>query len=472
MIPNKIIKNIRFGLATNSSSSHSIIHNEKLSSDSKDGYVNAEFGWDFFTASTAAEREAYMMLQLKLNLPRICGNAINVFMKYEGIEKPKISNGYIDHDSVIPLPKEKYRKEVNLDFFNEYARYIIDGNFVILGGNDNTDESHPLSDKDDGKKESYMWTFKEDDVAFKNNNYWVVMNKNRKMRISFTEEKLKPENPELIDLKITDYCDAGCNFCYQGSTETGLHANLDAIKSIIDMVPYSFKMEFAIGGGEPTAHPDFAKILHRIGTSNVANFTTKSTAWMKDKEKLKAVKEFVSGIAYSPDTVEDAVSFILKHDKYVGDNVAAYLHIIPEIWTMENLELLRETVEELNKWNCPVRNSSSRVSITMLGYKTTGRGKGRIVSKIDGLIDHIKKYRMTKVGVDTKIVNDYSKELAESKIDNRLFTTAEGEFSMYIDAVKELAYKSSYELDNPVNIRTDNRTYRISRNLKDIFNEI
>jgi hypothetical protein len=256
-----------------------------------------------------------------------------------------------------------------------------------------------------------------------------------------------------------------------------VHADFEAIKAIVDKVPYSFKMEFAIGGGEPTAHPDFAKIVKALGGSNIANFTTKSTAWMKDEEKLSAVKEFVSGVAYSPDTVEEAISFILKHDKYVGNKVMPYLHIIPEIWSMENLELLREAVEELNKWNCPQRSSNpASVSITMLGYKTTGRGGSRAVPKMVGLIDYIKKYRKTKVGVDTKIVNDYSDELAKANIDNRLFTTAEGEFSMYIDAVKELAYKSSYELEKPVEVVQrrfgKNNEYRSAHKLSDIFSKI
>jgi organic radical activating enzyme len=419
-----------------------------------------------------------MMLQLKSNLPRECSEAMAVFMEYEGVTEPKILNGYIDHQSVMELPRNPYgRGEINIDFFKEYTKYIVDGNFLILGGNDNDDESHPLSCKDDGQKESYMWMLREGDIAFKNNNYWVVMNKDRKMRISFTEEKLKPIIPELIDIKITDYCNVGCSFCYQGSTTSGVHADLNAIKAVVDMIPYSFRMEFAIGGGEPTTHPDFAKILKYIGRNHAANFTTKSTKWMEDEEKLNAVKEFVSGIAYSPDDVDDAVAYVLKHDKYVGNTIALYLHIIPEIWTMDDLELLRDTVEELNAWNCPQRNSNAaQINITMLGYKSTGRGESMNVGKMDGLIDYIKKYRKTRVGVDTKIVNDYSDELAKTNIDNRLFTTAEGEFSMYIDAVKELAYKSSYELEKPVEIVEkrygSNKEYRSTYQLKKIFTDI
>ena len=40
--------------------------------------------------------------------------------------------------------------------------------------------------------------------------------------------------PESFDLKITDYCDAGCAYCHENSTKKGKHANLYALKDLLD----------------------------------------------------------------------------------------------------------------------------------------------------------------------------------------------------------------------------------------------
>ncbi len=454
MIPRNALRNIRYGLATNSSSSHSIIHNVDEATMDEYETVSHDFGWEFFTAYTKADREAYMIEQLRSNLPSGMHAVCDFMMQYEGVHDRKTENGYVDHDSVMALPKDMYGESINMDFFREYYDYITNNYFVIIGGNDNTDEEHRLSGTGD-EKTSYMWSFRSDDIAYKNNNYWVVLNKNRKMRINFEGQEPIAKFPELIDLKITDYCDMGCSFCYQGSTEDGMHASLDIVKKIIDSQPYGASIEFAIGGGEPTTHPEFPEILRKVGQSrHIANFTTKSTKWMEDDTILEAVKKYVSGVAYSPNNAEDAVRFVLEHDKHVGSSVAIYLHIIPEIWSNEELNKLLGAVEDMNRWNTKLRESCNfgDVHITMLGYKTTGRGSSREVSKKDGLVDYIKSFRTTQVGVDTKIVNDYRDELALANIDKLLFTAKEGEFSMYIDAVAEKAYKSSYELDNPVDI--------------------
>jgi intein/homing endonuclease len=107
-----------------------------------------------------------------------------------------------------------------MEFFKEYMNYIIDNDFIILGGNDNSDNEHCLAEYhvSNGSKETYVGVFKEDDVAFKNGNYWVVLSEERKLRIKFNDGDLEPVYPELIDIKITDYCDKGCNYCFTEGT--------------------------------------------------------------------------------------------------------------------------------------------------------------------------------------------------------------------------------------------------------------
>ncbi len=478
MLPSETVKNIRYGLATNSSSTHSIIHNSSIATMENDGKPhNTEYGWNYFTAKTKADRAAYMMQQLMYNLPSYFQEVIEKICDYENGERPSVLNGYIDHDSAIALPRMfGYDDGLNMAFFNEYFDYITNNYFVILGGNDNDEESHDLECEGDRNKSSYAYEFKCGDKAYKNGNYWVVMNKDRKMRISFTGEEPVADEPELIDLKITDYCDIGCSFCYQGSTEDGKHASLDILKKIIDLHAYKKSIEFAIGGGEPTLHPDFPAILKKIGDSgSIANFTTKSVGWMYNPDILEAVKKYVSGVAYSPDDIRQVVEFVSQHDKKVGDDVALYLHIIPELWTDTGLSELRDTVEDMNKWNTG-RKSRNTIHITMLGYKTTGRGKNFEAKKKDNLIEYITSFTQTPVGIDTKIAKDYNDELEKNSIDKKLYTTEEGKFSIYIDGVTEKAYKSSYELEKPIDIIKERygpqNQYITMRGLENIFSDI
>lgn len=65
--------------------------------------------------------------------------------------------------------------------------------------------------------------------------------------------------PESVDVKITDYCDAGCPYCHENSTVRGRHADLSALLSVTDSLPAG--VELAIGGGNPLSHPELTIAL-------------------------------------------------------------------------------------------------------------------------------------------------------------------------------------------------------------------
>ena len=48
-----------------------------------------------------------------------------------------------------------------------------------------------------------------------------------------------------MDLKITDWCDAGCAWCHEGSTLRGRHADLDEALELLSVLPAG--AEIAIG---------------------------------------------------------------------------------------------------------------------------------------------------------------------------------------------------------------------------------
>jgi hypothetical protein len=60
-------------------------------------------------------------------------------------------------------------------------------------------------------------------MFYKNGNTFVeIYADGTKIRTTADEENPQPELPESIDLKITDYCDAGCAWCHENST---IHGN-------------------------------------------------------------------------------------------------------------------------------------------------------------------------------------------------------------------------------------------------------
>jgi len=438
MIPQIAVENIRYGLATNSSSTHSIIHNTQLSDKDLVGY---EYGWENFTLASREEKKKYLLQQLRLTIGK---EKELLFLSNEldwGAEE--FLEGYIDHESVLTFPKDIYG-ELNIKFFKEYYNYLLDNSFVILGGDNNSDDGHPNQDDDDGLLPVY--NFYRNDIAYKNGNYWIVQNSTRKLRINFTQNPIKADTPELLDVKLTNRCLTNCAYCYQDSTKDGLHGDTNYIKAIIEDT-YSKQVEFALGGGEPTDHPDFVKILNYIKRNkNIANFTTKSLTWFNNPEIVAAVNESVSGIAYSPDTINHMKQFIEAHDKHVP-KIAIYFHIIPELLTRTDLKAILDYIQEVNSWQGNKHSRNNRIKLTMLGYKQIGRAT-KPITKILDLIEFLQTYSNIQIGIDTKIAQDYANQLAT--VSNRLYTTHEGEFSMYIDAVTQKAYKSSYDLDHPV----------------------
>lgn len=454
------VRNKRFGLATNSSSTHSIIFNPEIASGN-DTEADGSFGWGDFTLTTREAKKLYLLLQLKDNLNH-GGRGIVQYLINEVDPNSPLVEGYIDHQSVWNLPKQ-YNwgsdAEVNIEFFQDLMNYILDDDFVILGGNDNSD-GHPLASEDIGEKvpiDADLWGY-YNVQAYKNGNYWVLISNKSKTRINFnTGYDCIPDRPELIDIKITDYCSSNCSFCYQGSSRNGEHASLKNIQTLAKYFgTWDTVTEYAIGGGEPTEHPEFAKILRTLAAGgNLVCFTTKTTSWMQDKDVVDAVNRCAAGVAYSLDSrnvLQKLFRYIRDHSKHCED-VSMYIHIIPEIMKPEDFS---DVIKVIRAYNINL-DYDKRIKITLLGFKTTGRGVNYECSTI-GSTEHMRsilskaKDAGVSIGIDTCISDRYITLLDELKIPDTLYTKNEGEFSMYIDAVKMQAHRSSYDIDTPINI--------------------
>ncbi len=79
-------------------------------------------------------------------------------------------------------------------------------------------------------------------------------------------------HPESIDVKITNYCDLGCDYCHESSTTEGKHADLDKLLEVLSDLPSG--VELAIGGGNPLSHPGLVEFLTKLKERGIyANLT-------------------------------------------------------------------------------------------------------------------------------------------------------------------------------------------------------
>lgn len=455
------IHNVRMGLATNSSSSHSIIILPKNSKGPKlqDNYqLGEDFGWDDFTLVDKKHKNIYLASSLYNSLHNAVGPdfAMAVVQQWTGIKpkkNPKYGEFYpsIDHQSQITFPLDWEEKAVPKRFFEDFKKFIERDDVAVLGGNDNS-EGHPAHSRKGVFDTNHMGLPVESSskgfICREDNGYWVLFNRKTgtKVRISFNQpegfEPTKASAPELVDIKITDYCPFGCAYCYQGSTTRGEHAHLNVVKDLISILEDAKTFEVALGGGEPTMHPNFVEILKLFRDSRIVpNFTTKSTHWIKDDNLRNSILAHAGSFAFSVENgkeAEDVIKLCKAHN--IGDRwdegPKLVLHYVMGVGTEQDFkDVLAAAAEEY-------------IEVTLLGYKTNGRGHlvepkntGNWVSYVTNL--HAEG-KCPKLGIDTKLAQDSVSELDAAGISKKLYYTEEGKFSMYIDAVNGLVAPSSY----------------------------
>lgn len=507
------IKSIRMGHANNSSSSHSLVFlGDKKIEDNI--YDNEGFGWQYFTASSRKTKELYLLRTLFYNLEGVTHlhkkrilieknentllqqNSTYYEPRYHDVDK-LLSKKYccriiksnfsdiflennlnellnrilndnddyeysIDHQSIINLPVNKYQ-ELDYIFIKKLFSIILDNNFAILGGNDNSVDNHPNLEHHINNKfsdnisnilkligvesSSYNTVIHYDEL----NDDYILQYKDsaNKFRFSFNVDS-KPTTksgfPELIDIRITNWCDYGCKFCYMSSTKEGKHGKIEDIKKIVDMLYNSNVMEIAIGGGEPTSHPEFVEILKYIKNKNMmVGFTTKNWELHQHKD-FKYIIKYANSIAFSCQSTKEIekVLHIQEEQKNITNNSYSYgpeyyIQTILELSSLENLEKMFVMCAE--KW----------LPITLLGYKNFGFGKTYKIKNLEiseTWIDIIKKFKGLEVGIDSIIVSKWREKLIEKGCDAKMLIGEEGKFSCYIEADTLKIAKSSFNTES------------------------
>jgi hypothetical protein len=435
------IHNVRLGHATNSSSSHSIIFDPDLVDD----YDNDGFGWNFFTAASTEVKKQYMACILKHNfqLP-----ASLVTMMLRALDLPEITEDIgIDHQSMFQIPTEIGEKIPSVEFFTEFSDYLLQKGVVILGGNDNDDSSHPSFDSSK-QIDLNGYTTESTYVCRKDGDWWTLFNTNNGNRVvlSFKDDpvEFKPEAPMLVDMKVTDYCSMGCDYCYQGSTTNGKH--MSDVYWYVERLKNAKVFEVAIGGGEPTEFKDFrslVEMLHEAGIS--VNFTTKKVDWLYQPGARELLLN-IGAFAYSvdPNTKIPLLDSIKNRIKALGVPTEKFtIQVIPALFT--DGEKLKEVLD----WAY-----HAYVRVTLLGYKSTVRGKlfvenGNLLETEQNWIQLLNSSKnVPRLSIDTTLAHRYQHSLNDLDIPTWLYHVEEGKYSMYIDAVANKYGPSSYHIDD------------------------
>lgn len=165
--------------------------------------------------------------------------------------------------------------------------------------------------------------------------------------------------PELADISISNRCSNGCSFCYRDSIPDGPLMSIDDFRFVMLQLPATFQL--ALGGGEPTEHPDiieFLKIAREYG--KVPNYTTNG---MKlTDEIIEATKKYCGAVAVSwSNNALEAV------DKFVRNGIKTNIHfILSPSSIQQGIELLESP---------HLFGDDGINAIVFLLHKAIGRGK-------------------------------------------------------------------------------------------------
>lgn len=275
--------------------------------------------------------------------------------------------------------------------------------------------------------------------TYKNGNYFVdIFDDGTKIRRN-NADSLEPSFSESIDCKITDYCDVGCDFCYENSTTFGKHADILNTSFFDTIHPYT---EIALGGGSPILHPDIVPFLEKLKSKNVLpSITINQKHFIEKYQFIKDLvdRKLIYGVGVSISSVNNELIDKLK----IIPNVV--VHVIAGIFNQELCEKL----------------TGQNIKMLILGYKDLGRGAFKSKTESELLI---MKSNMSWLKLNLKqIMNQHSflalcfdnlaleqlhvKEIIGSEKWESFYMGDDGSYTFFVDLVEGKFCKSSISHD-------------------------
>lgn len=286
-------------------------------------------------------------------------------------------------------------------------------------------------------------------VAYKNGNYTVKLNLSTGTKIRENDlDFFEPAFAECCDVKITDKCDGGCEFCYEGCTVNGKHGDLNA-EFLNHLHPYT---ELAINGNDLT-HPDLVPFLERMKRQKVfVSMTVNQKHYERYFDFIQELsrRKLIYGIGIS---LTNANPDFIKLVQAIPNTV---IHVINGILTPEEVGIL----------------SDNDLKILILGYKRLRRGEEYYQKECDNITQN-QIWMKNNIGEIIKHFNVVSfdnlsikqlniRALLTDKEWEEFFMGQDAEFTFYIDLVDKKFGKNSLATER----------FDLMDNIDDMFNKI
>lgn len=291
---------------------------------------------------------------------------------------------------------------------------------------------------------------------YRNGNYFVeIWDDGTKIRIQPDDNAdFIPAFAENCDVKITDKCDGGCPFCYEGCTAEGKHGELLNLPLWDSLHPFT---ELAINGND-LSHPQLEEFLQLMKEKQIiVNMTVNQKHFQRHYCKLCRLSDngLIHGIGIS----------LIKTDPYFIDMVGkafpnAVIHTIAGITTPKQYKAMYD----------------KELKVLILGYKFRGRGqqfyednKGEILSNmtwirfnLKDIVNRLKVVSFDNLALEQLAVKE-SGILTEEQW-NEFYMGDDGNYTFYIDLVKgEFAKNSVSDKRYPIEKLTIDEMFTLIR---------
>lgn len=281
---------------------------------------------------------------------------------------------------------------------------------------------------------------------YKNGNVTVtLLSDGTKIQEWSDDEAPNPTFPVSCDVKITDWCDAGCKFCHEQSTTKGIHGDLSHLLKVLKPLPGG--TELALGGGNPLDHPQLFPFLEVLKMRKIIPNLTVNYKHLKQEKYMQQVNHLLEnnliyglGVSIPDDYDEEVMNQLINKSNVV-------YHVIAGVNDLVVLD--------------KIKTHSSIRKCLILGYKTFGRGEKYYSPEVQELINQWKEHlghyiRKMHLSFDNLAITqlEVKNHLSDEEW-KKFFMGNDGEFTMYLDAVKQefglsSTSKTRYKIEGPI----------------------
>lgn len=180
------------------------------------------------------------------------------------------------------------------------------------------------------------------------------------------------QSPALADINITSRCNLNCPHCYINSSRTGTDMTMPDFRLALKQCKEAGIFQIALGGGEPTLHPDFTKILKETRRAGIVPNIT-SNGYRLKWQTVLALARYAGAVALS---IEGTGDFF---ETRRGFPFQEFIKSIKKLKHADIKLVFQITLSEKNLDEIPplitFLKQFKPYGILFLAYKPEGRGK-------------------------------------------------------------------------------------------------